>query len=108
MATRSRIGVVLPDGSVQSTYCHNDGYPSGVGRDLQRSIRTYEEAKAFVDEGDRSTVDNSYHNWRGEDIKFRIDDSIEKYWKSDLEEYGYLFQDGKWECRKYDGVIQSL
>ena len=35
MGTRSRIGMLLPDGRVRSIYCHWDGYPSGAGRTLQ-------------------------------------------------------------------------
>lgn len=31
MSTRSRIGMVLPDGNVRSIYCHSDGYPEYVG-----------------------------------------------------------------------------
>lgn len=34
MATRSLIGVENADGSVRYTYCHFDGYPEGVGRQL--------------------------------------------------------------------------
>ena len=34
MSTRSRIGMINPDGSVSSIYCHFDGYPEGVGKTL--------------------------------------------------------------------------
>ncbi len=34
MATRSRIGVMLDDGSVKQVYCHFDGYVEGVGLTL--------------------------------------------------------------------------
>ena len=42
MSTRSIIGIVNEDGSVVCIYCHNDGYPSGVGE----TLRNY-----FVEEG---------------------------------------------------------
>ena len=100
MATRSRIGVVLPNGIVQSVYCHNDGYPEGVGQRLVDTIDSYEKAKAFVDEGDHSTVDLSYNKWRDEDIVFQMHESQKEFWGSDLEEYGYLFVDGEWLCQK--------
>ena len=32
MSTRSNIGIINADGSVTAIYCHNDGYPSGVGK----------------------------------------------------------------------------
>ena len=34
MATRSLIAVQNADGTFLSIYCHWDGYPSGVGKDL--------------------------------------------------------------------------
>jgi len=34
MATRSRIAIENQDGTVQSIYCHWDGYVSGVGKTL--------------------------------------------------------------------------
>lgn len=34
MSTRSNIGIVNADGTVLTIYCHNDGYPSGVGQTL--------------------------------------------------------------------------
>ena len=41
----------------------------------------------------------AYGRDRGEDpetVKPRVDESVEAYEKSDLEEWGYLFKDGKW------------
>ena len=35
MATRSRIGLLLEDGTIESVYCHWDGYPEHNGRILQ-------------------------------------------------------------------------
>ena len=34
MATRSTIAMVLPNGTIQSIYCHWDGYLEGVGQTL--------------------------------------------------------------------------
>ena len=34
MATRSTIAMVLPNGTIQSVYCHWDGYLEGVGQTL--------------------------------------------------------------------------
>ena len=30
MATRSRIGLMLEDGTIKHSYCHFDGYPDGL------------------------------------------------------------------------------
>ena len=37
MATRSTIAMVLPNGTIQSVYCHWDGYLEGVGQTLAES-----------------------------------------------------------------------
>jgi hypothetical protein len=34
MATRSRIGIELEDGVIESIYCHWDGYPENNGKIL--------------------------------------------------------------------------
>lgn len=98
MATRSMIGVELPDGKVKAVYCHWDGYPQGVGADLlSMGFSTTEQVEEFIDEGDRSTVNLSYGEWRGEDCPPRTYPSVEKYFSSDLEEWGYLFtRGGEW------------
>jgi len=99
MGTRSRIGVQLPNGKVKSVYCHWDGYPDGVGADLKNlGFTNVNEVLSFIDMGSRSTVDDSYHEMRGEEIVTQLDDSVEEYMNSDLEEYGYLFTpDNKWK-----------
>lgn len=98
MATRSRIAVELSDGTVKSVYCHWDGYPSGVGRDLlDMEFNSTDEVEDFINEGDRSTVHLSYAKWRGEDCPPQIHASVSDFFNGDIEEYGYLFtQEGQW------------
>lgn len=110
MGTRSRIGVQLPNGKVKSVYCHWDGYPDGVGRDLKRKgFRNVNEVVEFIEEGDRSTVDESYHEMRGEEIRTQLNDSVEEYCKSDLEEFGYLFTpDNEWKLVGSKNVLKSF
>ena len=50
-------------------YCHNDGYPSGVGQELKDMFEgaDYEDALEYILMGDRSTTDLSYWQWRGEE-----------------------------------------
>jgi len=103
MSTRSRIGVELSNGKVKSVYCHNDGYIDGVGNELKRSITNTEQAEAFVDEGDRTTVGMSYNEWRDEDVVIQENESVESFFKGDTEEYGYLFtQDEEWIVSDHD------
>ena len=98
MATRCFIGVELPEGKVKAVYCHNDGYPEGVGADLlSMGFTDASEVEEFVNEGDRSTVDLSYKEWRNEDSPANWYHTVSDYFNSDLEEYGYLFtQEGQW------------
>lgn len=98
MATRSRIGVELSDGTVKSVYCHNDGYVNGVGMDLLNlGFSSSEEVENFIDEGDRTTVGLSYKEWRNEDCPPETHKSVVEYFDGDIEEYGYLFtQEGEW------------
>ena len=55
MATRSRIGIELKDGSVLSAYHHWDGYPQWLGRILNTQYKTREEAAELIDGGDMSS-----------------------------------------------------
>ena len=139
MATRSRIGLVRPDGKVVSIYCHWDGYPSNNGLILLEHYTDAAKVESLISLGDISslrpkvdpdpvggiieyidndfkrrtknakgvhTFDNpqsdvvvAYGRDRGENpdhIKPRIDNSVEDFTFSDVEEWGYLFDNGKW------------
>ena len=100
MATRSRIAIELSDGTVKSVYCHNDGYFDGVGKELMKQFPEGTEPielEYFINEGDRTTVDMSYKEWRGEDVPADDVDSVNEFFSGDIEEYGYLYtQEGKW------------
>jgi hypothetical protein len=54
MATRSRIGIELSDGSVLSAYHHWDGYPEWLGRILKTHYNSKELAAKLIDGGDMS------------------------------------------------------
>ena len=126
MATRSRIGYVAEDGKVHSIYCHWNGYLSHNGEILLDNYTDIEKVKALValgsisslgkevepkPEGDgvtKHTFDESqdgvtvaYCRDRGENFEFynqpRIDESVDAFINSDVEEWGYLFlPEGKW------------
>jgi hypothetical protein len=102
MATRSRIGIELSDGSVLSSYHHWDGYESWLGRILKTHYNSYEKASALIDGGDMSTCwdedkQPEYYSARGEDCPPRLDANLEEY-LSDGEEYAYIFRNGEWVC----------
>ena len=117
MATRSRIGMEMKDGSVKSIYCHWDGYPSHNGRILQENYQDRDKVTALIELGDISSLAEevvptgphsfndpqggvvvAYHRDRGEELCGpRKDRSVDEFVRSDVEEYGYLFtQEGEW------------
>jgi hypothetical protein len=115
MATRSRIGIELADGSVLSAYHHWDGYPEWLGRILKTHYNSKELAAELIDGGDMSSCwtdsrwDDSadgtygaiygpqYYSQRGDDCPPRLDPSVEIYLEYG-EEYAYLFRNGEWVC----------
>lgn len=57
MSTRSRIGIINPDGTIRSVYCHSDGYPSYNGRILLAHYKTARKINKLIDLGDLSSLD---------------------------------------------------
>lgn len=100
MATRSRIAVEIEGGKALSVYCHNDGYLEGVGEWLASQFPNgtdSKEVEEYIKEGDRSTVELSYKEWRDEDCPPQKHDSVSEFFDGDIEEYGYLYtQEGEW------------
>ena len=112
MATRSRIGIELKDGSILSAYHHWDGYPQWLGRILTTHYNSREQAAELIDGGDMSScwADEiwgkklpqgkyapEYYSIRGEDCPPRYDDNMNMF-LSNGEEYSYIFRNGEWIC----------
>jgi hypothetical protein len=97
MATRSRIGIMNTDGTIESVYCHFDGYLTGVGRILYEHYKDEDKVRELINLGDMSSLGTTtefnikhitmtfaeyanlpkeerekytkdYHRWRGEKI----------------------------------------
>jgi hypothetical protein len=74
MSTRSRIAIEKQDGTVESIYCHFDGYISHNGEILQNYYSTREKMEKLIELGDISSLENTpeetvaYHRDRGEDL----------------------------------------
>ena len=111
MATRSRIGIELNDGSILSAYHHWDGYPQWLGRILKTHYNTKEKVADLIDGGDMSSCwsdsvwgkpfadgrkygPETYAD-RGEDCPPRYDNNVEEFF-SDGEEFSYIFRNGEW------------
>jgi hypothetical protein len=57
MATNSRIGKLLPDGTIKQIYCHWDGYvEGGVGETLVEYYNSDESIDALLELGDLSAL----------------------------------------------------
>ena len=110
MATRSRIGLELADGSVLSVYHHWDGYPQWLGVTLNKKFNTREKVSELLDGGDISSCDSDtdwdlkeveshvqYYNDRGDNTTPRLDKDLDTY-LSLGEEYAYLFTNDEWVC----------
>ena len=113
MATRSRIGIELKDGSILSAYHHWDGYPQWLGRILNTQYKTREQAADLIDGGDMSSCWNDtvwgedrtdgnkygpeYYSARGENCPPRYDQTREEF-LSDGEEFSYIFTSAGWVC----------
>ena len=116
MATRSRIGLELSDGSVLSAYHHWDGYPEWLGRILKTHYNSKELATELIDGGDMSCAwtdevfgsdqktqySANYYSYRGEDTPPRLDKNLGEYLQNS-EEYSYVYtQEEGWLCYNSD------
>jgi hypothetical protein len=121
MATRSRIGLQLVNGSILSIYCHYDGYASFNGVKLVENFNSYQKVTELIDGGDISALwtnagwDNEtlpevgplYYSARGEDCPPRLDANLNAY-LCDSEEYSYVFANGEWKCYTNDSRDRNL
>ena len=122
MSTRSNIAILLrpddrnkdfktPWGQVVNAkgkkylyvYCHNDGYPDGVGAGLVDMFggSKYEHALDYILAGDRSTVDLSYWDWRKEECEPEAADTEKEMYQN---EFLYIIEEvnGVLLVRMYD------
>ena len=126
MATRSRIGIELSNGSVLSAYHHWDGYPEWLGRILRTHYNTQDKVAELIDGGDMSCCwtderwnsetkvqeyGPQYYSQRGDDCPPRLDANLNEY-LSDGEEYWYLYTNGEWVCYADDsrglGIVKEV
>lgn len=127
MATRSRIGIKRPDGTVKSIYCHFDGYPEGVGKVLLENYQSEEKITQLISLGDLSSLGAeigektdfmnpkdgqcvAYMRDRGEEGCGAICEFTESsYTKPDkLIDYKYLWKDGSWFINRNKGEFAPL
>lgn len=61
MATRSRISMQMENGSIESIYCHWDGYPSNNGNLLLNHYTKEEKIKELISLGHISSLRENVH-----------------------------------------------
>lgn len=84
----------IDNGDVLQIYCHWDGYPSGVGKDLLKDFNSYDKALELILKGDHSTPYEAYAE-HGEDW---VSNSPDQKMKPRCEQdYLYVFKDGEWK-----------
>jgi hypothetical protein len=112
MATRSRIGIELKNGSILSAYHHWDGYPEWLGRILTTHYNSKDVAAELIDGGDMSSAWTNagfnnetiaqgalYYSQRGDNCPPRLDADLCEYLLPDnSEEFAYVFRNGEWVC----------
>jgi len=124
MATRSRIGIELKDGSVLSVYHHWDGYPEWLGRILTTHYNSRSLAAELIDGGDMSccwtderwddtdvkgVYGPQYYSQRGDECPPRLDADLCEYLLPDNgEEYHYIFRNGEWVCYNMNTFVEKL
>ena len=65
MATRSIIGILHDNNTIESIYCHYDGMPSNTGYFLLTYYNTKQKVLDLINKGDLSSLACS-HNWNDE------------------------------------------
>lgn len=97
--------VCIPDNPLNNIlylgiYCHWDGYPDGVGKELQNKFNTYEKVLNLILLGDCSSIlreISPYHIWRGEELIVR---RVEGGKPAATEGYNYIFDGESWTCNE--------
>ena len=98
-----------PNGNaVLQIYCHNDGYPDGVGEILQSEYNTYEEALALILGGDLSSLHESYSCpyslGEGEDANRCAPSVLPKAELNEVYLYVFDYKTNQWFVQKNDGT----
>lgn len=131
MATRSRIAIENENGTINSIYCHWDGYIENNGVLLYENYSDRTKLQELIDLGDISSLaeniktdevhtwDNpkdgivrAYHRDRGEDFNSKSYDNIEELFDHGFdtcEEYVYCYtKNDEWVVKQVGEKIESL
>lgn len=98
MSTRSLIGI-KQDNLYKYIYCHFDGYPEGIGKELKTYYNSEELANNLVDCGDLESIDDGVATLIEDGRRPRICrlDQI----PDQGQEYVYIWENDKWSTYQY-------
>ena len=68
MSTRSRIGILNQDESIESVYHHSDGYPEWLGVFLKRNYSDTSKVRELMELGDISCI-HSNTDWNMKEVE---------------------------------------
>ena len=101
MSTRSVIGILQDDKSVNSVYCHFDGYPEHTGYFLKKFFDTTEKVNSLISGGDISQLASKSDS---EKTKYPMINN-----KQVLKTLYYVARPESWETitpQKHKGVLE--
>lgn len=107
MSTNATVSILNEDKSVETIYCHWDGYVEGLGADLMKKFKTEESVRGLLEKGDMSYIGEHYAD-RGEsrlDVSSRKHQGLtEKVMRSDYQDYNYFFDvtENAWFLSQYN------
>ena len=93
------------NGNVLQIYCHWDGYPEGVGKDLLSHFNSYDAALKLILEGDHSTPHESYTSMGEDWVSNR---PVQRIQPRRCEEYLYVFKNGTWKMPTEDDAYEDM
>lgn len=99
MPTRSTIAMEYDNGKVKKVYCHFDGYHDGVGKMLSLNYNNPVIIDALLSKGKicslGETIETTeFYNEKENDFETFFGISV--YNCSQMEQYNYIFRNGKW------------
>lgn len=101
---RFRYGV--DNGNVLQIYCHHDGYLSGVGEELNKYFKNYDDVLMMILAGDCSYIEDGvacHYTSKGED--WASNRPEQRMHATRNEDYLYVFKDGVWKIPVNDEMI---
>ena len=101
---RFRYGV--DNGNVLQIYCHYDGYLSGVGEELNKYFKNYDDVLMMILAGDCSYIEGGvacHYTSKGED--WASNRPEQRMHARRHEDYLYVFKDGNWKIPVNDEMI---